>query len=323
LRIIKSTFPSQEASNIEYITRTQCPAPTLRHIINVEQTSATILIRNGEEKLSATASCRTADDRNTLSPSPWGMRTKKPTISQKSGGKDKLPPPPDQDPTQRHQKHCATTSPTSPPSEPACGFLIRRRSESVVGEVSFTIDVDVWRATPSCHPTRSGGGGTMGATSLGKAQARPPAVPHHHKSPLQICPTKERERWRLCLGCTSTTNAALPTTSLCTTVHLAFTSTPLATDGRPNANPRRIDKIKLEVTRRQGPEQPTEEIGGPKLGRLEPAAIGSDHQIPASVIENHTSLHGEEDEDPATVVLARRTPRLHLHPVGCRWETKC
>jgi hypothetical protein len=48
-----------------------------------------------------------------------------------------------------------------------------------------------------------------------------------------------------------------------------------------------------------------EEIGGPELGRLEPAAIGFDHQIPASAIEIRTSPRREEDKDPATVVLAR------------------
>jgi hypothetical protein len=54
-----------------------------------------------------------------------------------------------------------------------------------------------------------------------------------------------------------------------------------------------------------GSEQPVEEIGGPELGRLEPAAIGFDHQIPASAIEIRTSPRREEDKDPATVVLAR------------------
>jgi hypothetical protein len=41
-----------------------------------------------------------------------------------------------------------------------------------------------------------------------------------------------------------------------------------------------------------------EEIGGPELGQLEPAAIGSDHQIPTSVVKIRTSLCREEDEDP-------------------------
>jgi hypothetical protein len=49
-----------------------------------------------------------------------------------------------------------------------------------------------------------------------------------------------------------------------------------------------------------------EEIGGPELGRLDPAAIRSDHQIHASTAEIRTSPRREEDEDPTTIVLARR-----------------
>jgi hypothetical protein len=111
------------------------------------------------------------------------MRRKKPTVSQKSGGKDKLPPPPDQDPTQRHQKHHAGTSPATPPSEPPCGFLIRWCSESVTSDLSFTIDVDMWRATPSCHPTRSGGSDGSGTTRKGASM-----TPYHTASPQATHP---------------------------------------------------------------------------------------------------------------------------------------
>jgi hypothetical protein len=143
------------------------------------------LIRNGEEKSFATTNCRTAAN-NTLSPSPWGMRSKKPTISQKSGGKNKLPPP-HQDPMQRHQKYRAATS---PPLESACASLICRHNESVARDLSFTIDIDVWRVAPSCYPTRWGG-------ERREWQHLAHAVPHCHKPPIQICSTGERERRRL------------------------------------------------------------------------------------------------------------------------------
>jgi hypothetical protein len=200
---------------------------------------------------------------------------KKLTISQKSGGKDKRPPPPEQDPTQRHHKHCVATSLASPASESACGFLICRRSKSFTEDLSFTIDVDVWRAATLCHPTRS-----RGKPRVQWHQERhnhdPPVASHCHKPPIQICPTRGESGGVDTLGCMSMTNAAPPTTLLRTAVCLAFTSTTsLAINGRPNANPRRTDKIKLDVKRQRRLEQPTEENGGPELGGLEPAANGS------------------------------------------------
>jgi hypothetical protein len=44
------------------------------------------------------------------------------------------------------------------------------------------------------------------------------------------------------------------------------------------------------------------------------STIGIDHQISASAVEIHTSPHGEENEDPATIFLANRD-RLRLQEV--------
>jgi hypothetical protein len=199
---------------------------------------------------------------------------KKLTISQKSGGKDKRPLPPEQDPTQRHHKHCVATSLASPALESAGGFLICRRSKSVTEDLSFTIDVDVWRAAMLCHPTRS----------RGKRQVRwhqerrnhdPPVASHCHKPPIQICPTRGDSGGVDTLGCMSMTNVAPPTTSLRSATYLAFTSASLVVDERPNTNPRRTDKIKLDVKRQRRSKLLAEENGGSELGRLEPAATGS------------------------------------------------
>jgi hypothetical protein len=49
----------------------------------------------------------------------------------------------------------------------------------------------------------------------------------------------------------------------------------LVVDERPNTNPRRTDKIKLDVKRQRRSKLLAEENGGSELGRLEPAATGS------------------------------------------------
>jgi hypothetical protein len=96
------------------------------------------------------------------------MLIKKLTISQKSWDKENLLSPSDLDLMQRHQKHHVAASPTLAPSEPAYGFLIRRRSGSTVITLNSTIDEDGWRTTPSYRPSRSGEKDESGTTRKGE-----------------------------------------------------------------------------------------------------------------------------------------------------------
>jgi hypothetical protein len=66
--------------------------------------------------------------------------------------------------------HRAAAKPTSPPLVPACGFLIRRRSDSDTRNLRLTIDEDGWRAAPSCCLTRSRKITRVGTTRRVKAQ---------------------------------------------------------------------------------------------------------------------------------------------------------
>jgi hypothetical protein len=70
----------------------------------------------------------------------------------------------------------------------------------------------------------------------------------------------------------------------------------LAANGRPNANHKRTDKIKLPADR-AGATDGGDRRPGALLARAK-STIGIDHQISVSAVEIHTSPHGEENEDP-------------------------
>jgi hypothetical protein len=92
-------------------------------------------------------------------------------------------------------------------------------------------------------------------------------------------------------------NATPPTTLLWIAAHLAVTSTSLVADGRTTNDPNKTEKINLEARCPRRPEQST-------------PAGASRHLIPASSNPHrHRKVDTpceEEDEGPATVVLARR-----------------
>jgi hypothetical protein len=148
--------------------------------MNVERILAIVLSTGGEENPSVTGGCEATTDRKILPPPPWGMLLRKLTVPQRKGQRDNLPPTSEPALTQRSQMHRAAAKPTSPPLVPACGFLIRQRSDSDTRNLRLTIDEDGWRAALSCCLTRSRKITRVGTT---RRVESPTSLPHHILQP--------------------------------------------------------------------------------------------------------------------------------------------
>jgi hypothetical protein len=178
--------------------------------MNVERILAVVLSTGGEENPSAAGGCEATTDQKILPPPPLGMSLWKPTVPQRKGQRDNLPPTSEPAPTQRSQKHCASAKPTSPPSVPACGFLIHRRSDSDTRNLRLTINEDGLRAAPPCYLTRSRKIARVGAT---RRVESPTSLLHHIPQP----PSRSGRRRRgsdeaSAIGCVSPLTAP-PNTS--------------------------------------------------------------------------------------------------------------